>query len=115
VFDHPSLGDFAYGQTVFCSADGKHQVWINAFSDFPQRVSALLGAREPEKFWHVLASLADGEKWTAKIICPHCLSDRLDYHDGQKQGVISLAEATFTQAANVDDSLLLNRINAAMT
>jgi hypothetical protein len=43
-FGYPSLGDFAYGSSIFSSTDGRRFAYVEALSPFPSRLSALLKA-----------------------------------------------------------------------
>jgi DNA-directed RNA polymerase subunit RPC12/RpoP len=113
AFEHPSLGDFAYGENIFYTNDGMHQVWVSAFSAFPQRVKKLIDGPQPMKFWDILASCADpvnGQKFVAKIICPHCNSDGLESWEGRRIGMTSIQEATFLRVLDLEDSTLALRI-----
>jgi Zn finger protein HypA/HybF involved in hydrogenase expression len=115
-FEHPSFGDFSYGENILYAASGRNQAWASAFSEFPQRLKSLLDTSQSKKFWDILASLADpieGQKLVAKITCPHCSSDRLEYWDGKRIGLTSIQEATFSQVFGLDDSALVLKIAEA--
>lgn len=115
-FQHPSFGDFSYGENILYAASGRNQVWVSAFSEFPQRLKSLLDTSLSKKFWDILASLADpieGQKLVAKITCPYCSSDRLEYWDGKRIGLTSIQEATFSQVFDLDDATLVLKIEGA--
>jgi hypothetical protein len=101
VFAHASLGDFAYGESVFSTTDGRHFVGASSNGEFAQRVSALIPPDHARSFWPVLAALADpidGKQLTHAIVCPNCGSTKLEYWGGSKVGSAAISEATFVQA-----------------
>lgn len=113
LFEHPSFGDFAYGENILYTTSGKRQAWVSAFSQFPQRLRGLLDTSQIKRFWDILASLADpleDQKLVAKIICPDCSSDRLDYWKGKRIGLTSISEATFSNVFDLEDSTLALKI-----
>jgi hypothetical protein len=115
-FSHPSLGDCAYGEVLLCTLDGNHYATVSAFTDFSQRVEALMGSEAENSFWSVLASLADaisGQPLSSGIRCPHCASDNIAYWEGRRVGVSEVPEATFTQAAALTEDALARRVAGA--
>jgi Zn ribbon nucleic-acid-binding protein len=50
----------------------------------------------------------------AKIICPNCSSDRLEYWEEKRIGLMSIQEATFSHAVGMDDSTLVLKIQGAV-
>jgi hypothetical protein len=115
-FSHPSLGDFAYGEVFLCTLDGNHYATVSAFTDFSQRVKALMGPGAENSLWSILASLADpisGQPLSSGIRCPHCASDNLAYWAGRRVGVSKVPEATFTHAAALSQEELARRVAAA--
>ena len=105
TFAHPSLGDFAYGEAILCSVDGKHYATASAFSEFPERVRALMPSTSSD-FWAVLASLADaidGKGYSPHIHCPFCSSNNIEFWEGERIGVTSVPEALFVGASALPD------------
>ncbi len=101
TFACPSLGDFAYGEAILCSLDGKHYATVSAFSEFPQRVRALMPSTSSD-FWAVVASLADsidGKGYSSHIHCPFCSSNKIELWDGERVGGRSIPEALFVGAS----------------
>ncbi|HXA47941.1 MAG TPA: hypothetical protein VNW52_09955 [Burkholderiaceae bacterium] len=114
-FEHPSFGDFTYGEIILYTIDGLQKAWANAFSAFPQRVKSMLDPPRSKKFWEILASVADpidGQKLVAKIVCPNCASDHMDYWNGKQIGVTPIQEATFSHLCELDDATLAIEIAA---
>jgi hypothetical protein len=108
-FSHPSLGDFAYGEVVFCTSDGRHYAAADAFGEFAQRLKGLIVPNSSISFWSILASLADpisGQNLAHSIICPNCKSDRLEYWGGQKTGAADVPAATFVTASALSSESL---------
>ena len=106
-FSHPSLGDFAYGETVLCSTSGKHCATVNAFTAVAQRVESTLAPSGHGELWKALAALADqidGEALTASIRCPHCGSDDLVSWGGPSTGTRDVPEAGFEACALMSDA-----------
>ncbi len=106
TFSHPSLGDFAYGEAVLCSASGKHYATVDAFTAVAQRVGSTLASSGHGALWEALAALADridGEALTASIRCPHCSSDDLVSWGGPRTGTRDVPEAGFEACALMSD------------
>ncbi len=115
-FSHPSLGDFAYGEVLLCTMDGRHHAFVSGLSDFAERVRALIPPTGIGSFWSILASLADpicGQPLSSAIRCPHCASANIAYWEGRRVGVIRVPEATFTHAAVLSDEELARRVAVA--
>lgn len=105
TFAHPSLGDFAYGEAILCSVDGKHYATVSAFTEFSQSVRALMPSGS-SGFWGVLASLADSiddNGYSPLIHCPVCSSDNIEFWDGERIGVASVPEALFVGVATLPE------------
>jgi Zn finger protein HypA/HybF involved in hydrogenase expression len=118
LFGHPSLGDFAYGAFVLCTTDGKHYATVDAFNDFAVRVHALVKSADTSSLWSALAALADpvaGQQFTTSAHCPNCASNNLEYWGGQKLGIASVPEASFTAAANLNSDLLAQQVALAIS
>ena len=101
TFEHPGLGS-AYGETVFCSTDGKHYAWASAFSALAQKIRALPQGHAANAFWQAVAHLADpilGQELVAAICCSHCASTNLEFWEGVRVGVMSVPEASFLGAS----------------
>jgi len=116
LFSHPSLGDFAYGEALLCTADGKHYATVDISSDFVQRLNHLVKQSGASQLWPALASLADpvaGQSLTQSIRCPHCASDSLEYWGGQMTGTAMVPEATFLSASALSPSQLAKRIGVS--
>jgi hypothetical protein len=114
AFEHPSLGDQAYGEAVLTSADGKHYAWVSAFSEQPNRVGTLLPGASAKIFWGSIAYLADevaGQKLTAQIHCALCGSDQIEFWQGERVGTMSVPETTFSSIAQTSSCELQERIN----
>ena len=82
TFDHPDLGDFVYGEFIFCSENGKVHAFCGAFEATAKLIQVLLpedcGA---EMFQAELANLADpilDHKLTTRIHCPNCFSINIE-------------------------------------
>ena len=113
VFGYPTLSDFAYGEMVFCTIDGKHHVLASAFDEFAQRVSDLLEAGEKQNYWGVLASLADpvgGQPLSTQKRCPHCCSSHFQYWGGRDVGMASVPSASFESASRLTRADLAHRV-----
>ena len=118
LFGHPSLGDFAYGEAILCTADGKHYATVDAFNEFSVRVHALVKSAGNSSLWPALAALADpvaGQQLTTSTHCPKCASNNLESWGGQILGVASVPEARFTAAANLSSSLLAQHVALAIS
>ena len=112
-FSHPSLGEFAYGEAILCTVDGKCYATASASAGFSQRVGTLIKSAGVNSLWPVLAALADpisGQLLTDAIRCPYCASGNLEYWGGKKTGHIGIPEASFTSAAALSDGSLSQRI-----
>ena len=108
-FGHPSFGDFTYGENIFYTIDGKQKAWVSAFSTFPQRVTSVLDSSRSKDFWDILASFADpimGQKLVARIVCPNCTSDCMEYWNGKQNGAEMVQEAIFLNSSELDDLTL---------
>lgn len=98
TFNHPSLGDFPYGEAVLCSVDGKSYATADAFCAAARHVRSTLATDDGRAFWTALATLADpidGQALTATIRCPHCGSDDLASWGGRMTGTREVPEARF--------------------
>jgi hypothetical protein len=116
-FSHPFLGDFSYGECIFCSIDGQSFAIADAFSSFAQRVAALHKRLEckPTTFWPSLASLADpiaGQLLTISVRCPHCCSKNLASWGGKVTGHTPVPDASYTIASALSDAALGERVMA---
>ena len=108
-FDHPIFGDFTYGEIIFYTIDGKQKAWASAFSAFPQRVKSMIDSSRSRQFWDILASFADpimGQKLVARIVCPNCTSDCMEYWCGRQIGVELVQEAMFLNSSKLDELTL---------
>ena len=117
LFGSPSLGDFAYGETILCTADGKHYATVDAFNEFAVRVHAVVKSAGNSSLWSALAALADpvaGHQLTTSIHCPKCASNNLESWGGQKLGVASVLAASFTAAASLSSDLLAQHVALAI-
>lgn len=117
VFHHPSFGDFAYGEEVLCSADGKNYVAATAFSEFAKRVSEVVRLKGGSALWPVLAALADpidGQTLGHSIRCAHCGSADLEYCGGQKISTTSVPDASFISSMFLSSGALSERIAHAL-
>ena len=116
-FGYPSLGDFAYGSSIFSSTDGRRFAYVEALSPFPSRLSALLKATGSRlQFWDALARLADqsdGGQWVTGIRCPRCGSDKIASWHGTRCGEAEVPEVTFNGAAALTDPEVRDRLRAA--
>lgn len=113
-FEHPSVGDFAYGEYVLYTTDGKHQVLASAFGEFAEKVGALFSSSVAGSFCAALAKLADpvqGTQLTPNIHCPHCASTELEYWEGERVGFTALPEATFLKASLLSDAEIIKIIS----
>jgi hypothetical protein len=114
LFEHPSLGDQAYGEMILCSADGKHFAWISAFAELPQRVSALLPGASAMVFWNAIACLADpiaSQQLTPRLHCSFCSSDNIEFWEGERIGVMNVPEALFCDVSELPTSELKLRVS----
>ncbi|MBD8872233.1 hypothetical protein [Rhodanobacter sp. DHB23] len=118
LFGHPSLGDFAYGEVVLCTADGKHYATVDAFNEFAVQVRAVVKSGSTSSIWPALAALADpvaGQQFTTSVHCPHCASNNLEYWGGQKVGVTCVPEVSFATVAKLSPSLLAQHMALAIS
>jgi hypothetical protein len=117
-FSHPSLGDLVYGEVVLCSLNGSHYATASAFTEFCERVSALIRPEHKRSYWSIVASLADpisDQPLSSSLRCPHCASAQLEYWDGKKLGVMQVPEATFRSAMGLSPDELERKILEAGT
>ena len=115
-FAHPDMGDFAYGEALLCTMDGRYHATVSGFTPFSERVRALISSSGSYSLWSILASLADpisGQRLTFGLRCPHCASDNIVYWAGRRVGVSEVPEATFTGAAALSEEELARRVVAA--
>lgn len=101
VFDHPSLGEHAYGEVLLCSNNGLAYVWVSAFSVLPKKVASLMPNARAEDFWKIVAALADpveGQKLGSGVHCTSCSSGVLEFWEGERLGSMEIAEGTFHAA-----------------
>lgn len=118
LFGHPSLGDFAYGEALLCTVDGKHYATVDAFSEFPTRVHALVKSAGATSLWHALAALADpvaGQQLAPGVRCPHCTSSNLEYWGGRQVGIACVPQASFAAVATLSSELLAQHMALALT
>lgn len=104
IFEHPISGDFSYGEAIFYTDDGKYQVLVSAFAEFPQKIASLVTSKKPDAFWYALAVLADpvhGKLLTIEITCPSCCSTELEYWAGDRIGTIALPDISFIKASSL--------------
>lgn len=119
-FEHPSLGEFAYGEAVLTSCDGKHHAWVSAFEGLPNKVGSLIdnaGVKRPGILWGVLASLADpidGKTLSPKLSCPHCAATDLVFWSGTRIASKAIPEVSFSAIAGLDEAALSARVNEAL-
>jgi len=98
TFSHPSLGDFAYGEFVLCSADGRSYAVVDGTTPLARRVGATLTGAGNGALWTALAEVADpieGQALTASIRCPACSSADLESWGGRVTGTREVPAATF--------------------
>ena len=117
TFGYPTLSDFAYGEMVLCTLDGKHQALVNAFGEFAQQVSALLESGNNGQFWEVLASLADplaGQSLTPTKRCPHCGSSDLQSWGGSEVGIANIPSASFESVSSLATASLAQCLTRAV-
>jgi hypothetical protein len=84
TFAYPSFSDFAYGESILFSKNGKRRAWVNAFSEFPQKIGNLLSTDDASKFWNVLAYLTDdleGQRLTSQLVCKRSIPRTLPPND----------------------------------
>lgn len=115
TFEHPSLGP-VYGELMLCSTDGKHYAWASAFSELPQKLSALLPGASAKMFWRAVAHLADPiseQKLADQIHCSHCASSNIEFWEGERIGVMSVPEASFRDASALSAQELQLRVSAS--
>ena len=116
IFAHPSLSDFSYGEAIFYTDDGKYQVMVNAFAEFPQKIASLVTSKKPDAFWHALAALADpvhGKPLTIEIPCPSCCSTELEYWAGNRIDSITLPDISFVKASTLGIAEIKNILSVA--
>ncbi len=119
-FEHPSLGDFAYGEAVLTTCDGKHHAWVSAFEGLPNKVGSLIdnaGVKKPGVLWEVLASLADpidGQTLSPKLSCPHCASTDLAFWSGTRIASKDIPEVSFLAVAELDEAALSARVSEVL-
>jgi DNA-directed RNA polymerase subunit RPC12/RpoP len=98
-FDHPSFGDFGYGQLLFCAENGKSYAHFDATNPVAAIVKAALpDGISPEVYQAVLARVADpflGQRLTTGIRCPSCASSNLAHWGGRKTGSVWVKPAMY--------------------
>lgn len=114
VFDHPSLGDMAYGEFIFCSENGKVYAYCNAFEAAPKLIEVLLPENlVGELFQPALSALADpifGQQLTNSIHCPNCGSVNLEYWHGDKTGTMMVKTVTYNHLLSLDRNELKEQV-----
>jgi hypothetical protein len=108
AFPSPDLGDFSYGQFIFFGVGGTAHAFYAALEcpvwDF---ISALVDKHMPasrpeargqciQHACTIFADRVDGQHWTLRHVCPHCLSQRMTYWGGTELGEVDVPVATFT-------------------
>jgi hypothetical protein len=112
-FQHPWLGDFSYGEAVFATADGSSFAIASAQSPFARRVAALVSTHQARRFWEVLAGLADpleGQALLCGLVCPWCFSREIARWGTPSGNFVSVREATFESAEQLESPLLARRV-----
>jgi DNA-directed RNA polymerase subunit RPC12/RpoP len=117
-FDHPSFGDFGYGQLLFCAESGKFYAYFDATNAVAALVSVVLAEGvAPEVYQTVLARVADsmlGQRLTTGIRCPSCSSAELSHWGGRRTGTVWVKPATYRMLLSSPRNALIEKIlNAA--
>ncbi len=114
VFDHPLLGDMAYGEFVFCSTDGLSYAYCSAFKTSARLIGVLLPVdQSPEILQAALAALADpmfGHQLTNQIICPKCHSSSLKSWGGRETGSMWVKPVSYSRLLELDRTGLRERV-----
>lgn len=113
-FHHASFGDFAHGEAVLSTSDGRCFARASAGSDFAQRVAKLLTGHD-RTIWPFLAALADpidGMPMTHRIVCPACRSTDLESWGGTRLGLTEIPDVTFTASERLSTTELAARLAA---
>jgi hypothetical protein len=114
TFAHPSFGDQAYGQYIFCTSDGKQSVHANAFEPPAKKIEQALAVGQLQTpFVDALARCADpmGElRFGARIRCPNCGSERLAYWEGRRIGTMDVPAATYVDVLSLTEKQLIEKL-----
>ena len=113
-FDHPSLGDMAYGEFIFCAENGKIYAYCSSFEATARLIEVLLPENyDAELFQSALAGLADpifGQHLTNKIHCPKCCSVNLEYWHGEKTGSMWVKPATYDRLLSLNRNEIIAKV-----
>ncbi len=114
VFAAPCLGDFTYGQFLLFGIQGTVFRYLDAIDCPIFELAASVMLRNSDK--HVcdvvasVADLADGQRMTAKQICPKCHSDHWARWDGRRMGEVVIPDATFDAFNRLSDEMKRKRL-----
>lgn len=100
-FDFPCFGDFAYGQFIFNTEDGKSFVYYESSTPIELLFKVLLPENPgAELYQTALAEFADpvfGSKVTRQFYCPLCKSDDIENLYGTKTGSMWVKPVTYNR------------------
>jgi hypothetical protein len=114
TYPTPQLADMAYGEFIFCSADGRVYAHCDAFSASAKLIEVLLPENySPELFRRALAELADpilGRRLTPNVHCYHCGSIERESWGGKKIGMMWVKATTYDDLIRMERNDLIERI-----
>jgi len=118
-FDHPSFGDFAYGEFLFCSENGRIYAYGDGFNACAKLIEVLLPENcGADMYQTALAELADpifGQRFTCRIHCPKCQSIKLEYWHGKKTGSMWVKPITYKNLLSLGRNKLIQKISEFVT
>ena len=109
-FEHPSIGDFSYGEIIFYTEDGKNQAYANAFDSFPQKIKDILDTLGLNAFWDTLATISDpvcGQQLVSSIRCSSCSSQIIEYWEGERVGEKIIPDVSYEFSSQLNKVQLL--------
>src|SRR5258707_13237426 len=90
IFDYPTLSDFAYGEFIFCSENGRVHAYCEASNPAAKPIQGLLpedcGAELYQSALPELAHPILGQHLRTEMRRPNCPSPNLERWGGRKNG-----------------------------
>lgn len=118
IFEHPSLGDFAYGEFIFSTIDGSDFLCCDANEVSESILQGLIPEDlTAEQFQKTLVTVVDNpfaSQLTLRIPCTKCGSTNLEYWEGQKIGVRNIEKATFKRFSVLSEEEKLKEISTIL-
>ena len=115
IFDYPTLSDFAYGEFIFCSENGR----VHAYCEVSNPAAKLIQVLLPEDcgaelYQSALAELADpilGQNLRTEMRCPKCTSPKLEYWGGKKTGSMWVKPTTYKSLLSLPRNELVQKVS----